>query len=623
MTPLPFEQRFEAVVASVKDCAIFMLDAAGRVTSWNEGARLIKGYDAGEIVGKDFSIFYDSADRAVGKPRALLDAAIAEGRVEDEGWRIRKDGSRFWADVVITPLRDSAGGLQGFVKITRDLTARRDAQEKLRQSEARLRATLYSIGDGVLVTDEHGRVTRMNPAAERLTGWAEREALDRPIAEVFNIVNEDTRARALNPVDRVLAEGIVVGLANHTSLISRTGGESPIADSGAPIIGVDGQPQGAVLVFRDISTEREAADALRQSEEKLKLIIASLRDYALVVLDPEGRVTGWNPGAESIERYKEDEILGQHFSRFFTPEDVAAGKPARVLQVAVDEGRFEDEGWRIRKDGTRFWANVIVSPILDSAGGLVGFVRVTRDLTERRAIFEERLRSAQALEAVRLRDEFLSIASHELRTPLSALQLLLVSLVNHLRGGATNLMNKAERAKRMGDRLAQLVDALLDVSRLATGSLKLTLESFDLSDAVREVADRFRDSAAREGSELTVEAPVPVRGRWDRLRIEQVATNLIANAIKYAPGKPIEVSVVKEGNEARLQVRDHGPGIPEADQTRIFDRFERIASKERAGGLGLGLYVARQLVQAHGGTILASNVADGGACFVVRLPTGA
>ena len=171
---------------------------------------------------------------------------------------MRKDGSRFWADVVITAIRDSDGALLGFAKVTRDLTARKDAEEKLRQSEESLSTTLYSIGDGVLATDEHGRVTRINPVAERLTGWSEQEAIGRPIDEVFNIVNEETRAKAPNPVTRVLAEGVVVGLANHTALISRDGTERPIADSGAPIRDDAGATRGAVLVFRDVTEERRA-----------------------------------------------------------------------------------------------------------------------------------------------------------------------------------------------------------------------------------------------------------------------------------------------------------------------------------------------------------------------------
>jgi PAS domain S-box-containing protein len=750
---------FDRLVASVKDYAIFLLDPGGHVATWNSGARLIKGYAAEEVIGKHISLFYTPEDLARRWPQVLLEAAAREGRAEDEGWRVRKDGSRFWADVVITPL--DAHGAQGFIKVTRDLTARRQDEERLRRSEADLAATLYSIGDGVLATDEKGHITRINPVAERLTGWSEREAmgrpieevfdivdevtlakapnpiqrvlrdgvviglanhtalisrdgtrrpiadsgapirdaagvtrgavlvfrdvsqerqaelalersraelrrseeslratlysigdgvlatdadarvtrvnpvaerltgwseadaLGRPIQEIFNIVNEVTRAEAINPVRRVLSEGVVVGLANHTALVSRDGVERPIADSGAPILDAEGRPMGAVLVFRDVTKERADEEALRQSEEKLRSMIASVRDYALYMLDPAGHVVSWNPGAERIKGYRAEEILGQSFTRFFTPEDLAAQKPVRELEIAKQEGRFEDEGWRLRKDGTRFWANVVVTPIRDGAGSLAGFVKITRDLTERRAQEEERLRLAQAQEAIRLRDEFLSIASHELKTPLTALQLLLLNVRKLVARDDERLASKIERAQRIGDRLGMLVEALLDVSRIARGRLKLSFESFDLVDAVREVCERLRDAATSAGCELSIVVGGPIQGSWDRLRIEQVLMNLISNAIKYAAGGPIQVSLEREANQAVLEVRDQGPGIPDADLSRIFERFERVASARHYGGMGLGLYVARQIAEAHSGTITASNLPGKGARFTVRLPVDA
>jgi PAS domain S-box-containing protein len=422
----------------------------------------------------------------------------------------------------------------------------------------------------VLATDAHARVTRINPVAERLTGWLEKDAVGHPVTEVFNIINEETRREAVNPVTRVLTEGVVVGLANHTALISRDGTERPIADSGAPILDALGQPSGAVLVFRDITAERRAEETLRQSEEKLRLMIASVHDYALFMLDQSGHVASWNPGAERIKGYREEEIVGQHFSRFFTAEDVASGKPDRELEIAANEGRFEDENWRIRKDGSRFWANVIITPIRDSANGVMGFVKITRDLTERRDMEEQRLKLAQAQEALRLRDEFLSIASHELKTPLTALQLAMQSVYARVPRSDEKVTRQLERALRVGDRLAQLVEALLDVSRIATGHLELHLEQFDLAETVREIAERLRDSAARAGCELSVKITGPLQGRWDRLRIEQVLMNLISNSTKYSAGHPIHVSATREDDTAVLQVCDEGAGIPGASLSRIF-----------------------------------------------------
>ena len=614
------DERFELVVASVKEYAIFVLDPSGRVATWNAGAAVIKGYQPEEIIGKDVSIFYTPEDRASRQPQILLARALADGRVEDEGWRVRKDGSRFWADVVITPIVNPASELEGFVKVTRDLTARKRDEDKLQRSEQSLQTTLYSIGDGVLATDEQARVTRVNPVAERLTGWSETEAVGRPIGEVFHIINEQTRAPAVNPVARVLAEGVVVGLANHTALISRSGSECPIADSGAPILDEQGKPAGAVLVFRDVSEGRRAEEALRQSEEKLRLMISSVRDYALYMLDPAGRVASWNPGAELIKGYRSEEILGRDFSRFFTAEDAAKGNPARELEIARTRGRFEEEGWRVRKDGTRFWAYVIITPIRDASDGLLGFVKITRDLTESRKAEDERVRLAQAQEAIRLRDDFLSIASHELRTPLTALQLQLRSIRVQVAAGHDGLADKVERAMRVGERMANLIEALLDVSRIATGKLKLTFESLDLMDVAREVVERLRESAADARCTLSLEGRGRIEGRWDRLRVEQILTNLVSNAIKYAPGERIIVSVARADDEAVLQVHDSGPGIAEEQLSRIFERFARADSTRNYGGMGLGLYVTREIAEAHGGTIVVANRPSGGAAFKVRLP---
>jgi PAS domain S-box-containing protein len=367
-----------------------------------------------------------------------------------------------------------------------------------------------------------------------------------------------------------------------------------------------------------VAEERRAEEALRQSEERLRLMVGSVHDYAIYFLDSSGRVANWNPGAERINGYRQDEIVGEHFSRFFTPEDVAAGRPARELELAEQDGRFEEESWRVRKDGSRFWANIVISAVHDGAGHLIGFTKVARDLTERRKAEDERVRLAQAHEAVRLRDEFLSIASHELRTPLTALQLQL-QLLHERFSGEEKFEKKIDRAVRASKRLADLIATLLDVSRIATGGLTLTVETFDLVEATRDVIERLRDSAVQAGCELLQQMEGPVVGAWDKIRVEQIVVNLLANAFKYAPGAPVRVTVKRDGQSALLELHDGGPGIREEDFGRIFGRFER-ASAPAPSGMGLGLYIARQVAEAHGGTVTVHNVDSGGACFALRLP---
>jgi PAS domain S-box-containing protein len=288
------------------------------------------------------------------------------------------------------------------VLIRRQLRMTEASRRELAVNEQNLATTLHSIGDAVLATDTTGRVTRLNPVAERLTGWAAAEAQGRPVDEVFSIVNEETRAPAEVPVAKVLASGEIQGLANHTLLIARDSSERPIAVSAAPIRDAAGEVSGVVLVFRDVTIERQAERTireqnalleqrvkertaqLRESEERFRLLVADVKDYAIIMLDPQGRVVTWNEGVQRLKGYAEAEIVGQPMERFYPPEDVAAGKTARLLAQAAAEGRCEDEGWRVRQDGTRFYADVILTALRNQAGELVGFAKITRDISERK-----------------------------------------------------------------------------------------------------------------------------------------------------------------------------------------------------------------------------------------------
>jgi PAS domain S-box-containing protein len=483
---LTAERRLQLLIDSVRDYAIFMLAPNGRIETWNLGAELIKGYKPHEIIGKTIHTFYTPEDIAAGRPERLLRLACEHGRVEDEGWRLRKDGTRFWCDVVITALVEH-GELVGFVKVTRDLTERRQADEQRLQQEHRFRA-----------------------------------------------------------------------------------------------------------------------------------LVETAKDYAIFMLDPHGLVATWNDGAHNIKGYTADEIVGQHFSRFYPPEDVAAGKCELELELAMRDGRFEDEGWRVRNDGTRFWANVVITPLEDRARNHIGFSKITRDLTDRRKAELDQLQLAHTQEALRLRDEFLSIAAHELRTPLVALQLQIESLIGQKTSFDPKFHPKFDRAGRNVQRLADLITALMDVSRISSGHLTLSRENMDLASVVAEVIDRLHEVAQQARSTVVADL-APLVGRWDPLRMGQVISNLLVNAFKYATGTQVDVQLRRDGDQAVLTVRDRGPGIADDQLERVFRRFER-ASSRNLGGLGLGLYVAREIVNAHDGTIVATNQPTGGASIEIRLP---
>jgi PAS domain S-box-containing protein len=373
------------LVDSVVDYAIFMLDPDGRVATWNIGAQKIKGYAPDEIVGQHFSRFFLPEDVAAGKPERELSAASELGRIEDEGWRVRKDGTPLWVNVVITALRDETGRLRGFAKVTRDLTEKKRADEKLRASEERFHHLVDAVTDyAIFMLDANGFVTTWNAGAVRAKGYQ----TDEIIGEHFSVfyTPED---RAAGKPRRVLETVGREGRYEEEGWRVRKDGTrfwaSVVITS---LKDHHGRLLGFAKVTRDLTFRRQAEEQLRKSEERFRVLLESVTDYAIYMLDPEGHVATWNSGAQRMKGYTASEILGRHFSVFFVDEEVREGKPRRELEVAREQGRFEDEGCRVRKDGTRFWANVVVSAVRDGTGQLVGFAKVTRDLTAQRAAQE-------------------------------------------------------------------------------------------------------------------------------------------------------------------------------------------------------------------------------------------
>ncbi len=351
------------------------------------------------------------------------------------------------------------------------------------------------------------------------------------------------------------------------------------------------------MIIRGRAARREHVEealSLNESNERFRVLVESIRDYAVFMLDRDGRVATWNTGAALIKGYQREEILGKPIDLFYTQEDRESGRPARLLARAANEGRSEDQGWRVRKDGTRFWADVVITALRGESGKLIGFSKVTRDLTprlqaerEQRRLDAERIRAEEAL---KIRDEFLSIASHELKTPLTALQIELYGMRAPIENTRDErLGRKLARASRSADRLSRLIEMLLDVSRIATGRLVLRREPFDLQPAMQQVVGIMEGSAAQAKCDFLFD-PSPdagsIVGDWDRLRIEQVVMNLLSNAFKYGAGQPVTLSLARDETWAIVEVRDRGPGVPTGDLERIFERFERATKLLDEGDSG-------------------------------------
>jgi PAS domain S-box-containing protein len=369
----------------------------------------------------------------------------------------------------------------------------------------------------------------------------------------------------------------------------------------------------------------ELAEQSRREEERFRLVAENVQDFAIFLLDPSGAVTSWNAGAERILGYRAAEVVGRQADRFFTPEDITAGRLGRELREAEQTGRSANDCWLVRKDGSRFWASGVTTALRTS--GLGGFVKIFRDLSERRKLEEELRRRAEGLaEAARRKDEFLTMLAHELRNPLGVLRSSLHLL--HMPGTDPAVRGRStEVAERQVSHLARIVDDLLDVSRIARGAVVPRRERVDLARLVRQGAEDYRGLIEQAGLTLTVQSPpLPLWVNADPTRLTQVLGSLLENAAKFTPaGGRVEVRAAAEpvGREAAVMVRDTGAGVGPDLLPQVWEPFTQAdRSLDRAkGGLGLGLALVKGLVEAHGGRVEAHSAGPGrGAEFIFRLP---
>ncbi|USX12397.1 PAS domain S-box protein [Oxalobacteraceae bacterium OTU3CAMAD1] len=490
-------ERFRHFIVSVTDYAIYTLSPEGVVITWNAGAQRFKGYREDEIVGRHFSVFYTAEEQARGRPALALEQARTTGKFEDEGWRVRQDGTRFLASVVLDPIWDEAGGLLGFTKITRDITAQRAAQ-----------------------------------------------------------------------------------------------------------------------------------DELHASEERFRLLVQGVTDYAIYMLSPEGVVTNWNEGARRIKGYEADEVVGHSFAMFYTPEDQAAEAPAVALSTALTEGRFEREGWRVRKDGTRFWANVVIDPIHDAGGKLLGFAKVTRDITERRLAAEqlertrESLLQSQKLEAIgKLTGGIAHDFNNLLNVVMNGLDLLRTVADRTTQGRAMDAM---ERAAQRG---AALTQQLLAFAR----QQPLRREAHDVGRVIRSfdaVLHRAVPSRMRLRMQVAPDLPNVL---IDPTQFEAALLNLVVNARDAVPGDGEvtvavgtvalaagEVGQLAAGSYVRVAVSDTGMGMPPETLARAVEPF--FTTKAVGKGTGLGLSQVYGLAQQCQGDLAISSVVGEGTTVALYFP---
>jgi PAS domain S-box-containing protein len=487
------ERRFRLLVEGVIDYAIYMLDPTGLVTNWNAGARRIKGYEAAEVVGRHFGMFYLPEDREAGLPARALNTARENGKFEAEGWRLRKDGTKFLASVIIDALYED-GQLIGFAKITRDITE-----------------------------------------------------------------------------------------------------------------------------------QNKAAEALKESERHFRLLINGVTDYALYMLDPNGIVTNWNVGGQRIKGYLPEEIIGQHFSRFYSDADQAAGRPARALQIARDNGRYEEEGWRVRKDGTFFWASVVIDPIRDDENRLLGFAKITRDISERREAqqnmekIQRQLAESQKLDAL---GQLTGGVAHDFNNLLMIITGSLHTL-KKIAGDDAKSLRAVQAIETASQRGAALTRQLLTFARRQS----VNPQAIDLKerlDSIRDVLDAGLGGFVKLHIEIDGDIwPITV----DPAEFETALVNLVINARDAMPkGGSVTVRAsnipanesTQTADQVAVEVRDTGTGIPPDIVSKIFDPF--FTTKAIGKGTGLGLSQVHGFAHQAGGTVIVTSELGQGTIFTICLP---
>ncbi|HET7584384.1 MAG TPA: PAS domain-containing sensor histidine kinase [Gemmatimonadaceae bacterium] len=405
------------------------------------------------------------------------------------------------------------------------------------------------------------------------------------------------------------------------------------SDSGG-YVPTDGAPSEAprrksVRDAAEFAHARRATTPTTEAEGLYRLLVETVRDYAIFVLDPDGYILSWNAGAERIKGWRADQIIGKHFSAFYREEDIERGKPDWELEVAAEEGRFEDEGWRVRADGSLFWANVIITALRNETGRLVGFAKVTRDLTERRAAqeraIEDARRLAEAEASSRAKSGFLAMMSHELRTPLNAIggytELLLLGAADPLTSRQREFL---ERIRRSQQHLLAIINDLLNFSRIEAGQVSYDLAPVPLREVVTLVTPMIEPQATAKRLSVRCDACEPgVTARADRVKVEQILLNLLSNAIKFTgEGGAISISCAMDGERALLRVSDTGQGIPASDHEAIFEPFVQVGRglTHVQEGTGLGLAISRDLARAMDGDLTVRSDPGKGATFTLSLP---
>lgn len=483
---------------------------------------------------------------------------------------------------------------------------------------------IQSIGDAILLLDQDGYIQQVNPATTRLTGFSEPELINRPLSQLY--CTDDDTVKATYETNMALKQGRFVA----EGWKKRKDGSQFWAELSIFPVKEENECKGFSCVLRDVSERKQTELELRQNEQRYRLMVEGVKDYAIFMLDPTGHILTWNEGAKRLKGYHPDEIIGKHFSTFYTAEDLETKKPERELKIAVATGKYEEEGWRIRKNGSLFWANIVITALFNEQNQLIGFSKVTRDLTERKEAekalkqsYERYRQLASELREANIGlqyanqelEQFTSIVSHDLQEPIrtikSFLQLIDIKLSQ---GKYKDLTPYIQKSIGAANRMRELIQNLLHYSQLAKN--EVVMEKIAVMDVVNEALQNLKSAVEKSGASIVVESEVE-EFEGDRVQMVQLIQNLLSNALKFSSNENPQITIrcQKENGHVKFSIADNGIGIAASDMNKVFEIFRRLHTEKVYPGTGIGLAICKKIVDRHRGRIWPESEVGKGTTF--------
>ncbi|MFL5811529.1 MAG: PAS domain S-box protein [Flavisolibacter sp.] len=607
--------------------SVFMLDKDGYIKYANSAASDLTGYTSDEFLNKPLSVLYEQSREARIKTDYELTLVLKSKKLITEGWKYKKDGSKFWGESTLSPIYSEAGIHEGFSFLLRDVSERKQLELATRQSEQQFRLMVESVKDyAIFLLGPKGHIKTWNEGARLLKGYSADDIIGKHFSTFYTREDLDTKKP-----ERELEIAIRTGKYEEEGWRVKKNGS--VFWAGVVITALfneQNQHIGFSKVTRDLTVRKENEEQLKQSEERYRSLVEQVIDYGIFMLDEKGRIISWNEGAHNIKGWRADEVIGKYFSIFYTEEDLINDKPGYELRVAKAEGKFEEEGWRMRKDGSKFWANVVITAVYNTHNNLIGFSKVTRDLTERkesekalkesydsfRRLAEElKLTNAELTYANQELEQFTSIVSHDLQEPIrtikSFLQLIDMKLGPNQEEDLKSYIGKAINA---GNRMRELIQNLLHYSQL--GKDEIVTDNVNVTDLFNEVLQNLKSTIESHKAQIIIENEIGII-KGDRVQLVQLIQNIISNSLKFTEhGKPkIRVRARMENNEPHFSITDNGIGIAEGDQTKIFEIFRRLNTGNAYPGTGIGLAICKKIVERHRGRIWPESEPGKGTTF--------